>query len=54
MVKDVSKMSYDELDEILQYTEYADQGVAVGDEAAADQDMRRSVQRELQRRAFGD
>lgn len=45
----VCKASAEQLDDILERTEYADAGVALG-EAAADQDLRRAAQREIARR----
>lgn len=39
----------EQLDEIIERTEYAEAGVALGD-AAADQDLRRAAQREIDRR----
>ena len=46
--------SVDELDEIMERTEYAAEGVAAGAAAAQDQDLRRMVERELGRRWFGN
>lgn len=43
-------LSSDDLDAILERTEYADEGVAIGTAAASDQDLRREAQRELGRR----
>lgn len=40
----------DQLDDILERTEYAESGVAIGKEAAKDQDLRREVQAEIKRR----
>lgn len=49
-----SEMTGDQLDAIMERTEYADQGVAIGDGAAADQDLRRVVQAEIGYRQFGE
>ncbi len=43
----------EQLDEIVERTEYADVGVALGG-AAADQDLRRAAMREIERRIYGD
>ena len=48
-VKSIATATMGQLDDIIQRTEYADRGVAVG-EAAADQDLRRAAQQELARR----
>ncbi len=47
---DIRKLSVEELDDILERTEYAEQGVAIGVGAQKDQDLRRLAQRELERR----
>ena len=49
---DIKALTADELDAIIMKTEYAENGVAVGDAAAADQDLRRAAQRELARRMW--
>lgn len=43
-----------QLYDIIERTEYCDQGVALGDGAAKDQDLRRAAQQELARRAGFD
>ena len=45
----IKTASMEQLDEIIERTEYAEAGVAIG-EAAADQDLRRAAQREMDRR----
>ena len=52
--QNVNVMSMDELDEIINHTEYAESGVTIGDGAAADQDLRRAAQKEIGRRIYGD
>lgn len=47
---DIKTLTADQLDAIIMETEYAENGVAIGDAAAADQDLRRAAQRELARR----
>ena len=47
---DISKLSCEELDDILARTEYAERGVTLGAAAARDQDLRRAAQDELARR----
>lgn len=49
----VRKSSADQLDLIMDRTEYAESGVALGD-AAADQDLRRAAQAEIARRIAKD
>lgn len=44
----------EQLDDILERTEYAESGVAIGDDAAKDQDLRRAAQKEIARRAGFD
>lgn len=46
----VRKANAEQLDDILERTEYAETGVAIGDAAAWDQDLRRAAQREIGRR----
>jgi hypothetical protein len=50
----VANLTDDELGDILERTEYTENGVALGDGAAHDQDMRRLAQKELGRRMYGD
>ena len=49
-VDNIKTATADQLDDILERTEYAEVGVALGDRAAADQDLRRAAQKELARR----
>lgn len=46
----LSLLSGEELDLIIERTEYADAGVAIGADAARDQDLRRAAQAEIARR----
>jgi len=46
----VRTASVDQLDAIVARTEYAESGVAIGEAAAKDQDLRRAAQREIARR----
>lgn len=50
MIRKVRSASMEELDSIIERTEYCEAGVAVGAEAAADQDLRRAAQREVSSR----
>jgi len=50
----VAALDDNELSDILERTEYAESGVAIGTQAAIDQDLRRLAQREHGRRMFGD
>lgn len=45
-VNNIHEATFDQLDEIMERTEYAESGVALGD-AAEDQDLRRAAQREI-------
>ena len=45
-IANIATATMEQLDDIMQRTEYAQEGVAVGD-AAADQDLRRAAQKEL-------
>lgn len=49
-VANISTATMDQLDDIIERTEYAEVGVAIGQAAADDQDLRRAAQRELARR----
>ena len=53
-IENIRAATCEQIDEILAATEYADKGVALGDAAAADQDLRRAARKELNRRVFGD
>ena len=44
----------EQLDDIIERTEYAESGVTIGEAAAADQDLRRAAQAELASRMYGD
>ena len=46
----IKTASMEQLDDIMDRTDYAENGVAVGAGAAEDQDLRRAAQRELDRR----
>ncbi len=46
----IREATADDLDEIMERTEYAENGVAIGEGAAADQDLRRAAQKEIDRR----
>ena len=48
--ENIREATDDDLDEIMERTEYAENGVAIGDAAAADQDLRRAAQKEMARR----
>jgi hypothetical protein len=48
--KNLRNMTADELDDIIERTEYAERGVAVGEDAANDQDLRRAAWAEINRR----
>ena len=50
----IAKLDGEELSDLLERTEYAESGVAIGAQAAVDQDLRRLAQREHGRRMFGD
>ena len=49
-IKNIRTVTEDQLDDILRRTAYAEHGVAIGEGAAEDQDLRRAAQRELGRR----
>lgn len=49
-VDNIKTSTAEELDEILERTEYAENGVAIGSAAAGDQDLRRAAQKEIERR----
>ena len=51
--RQISRLTDDQLDAILCRTTYAESGVAIGADAATDQDMRRLVKREISRRSLG-
>lgn len=53
-IDNIHTATADQLDDIMERTEYAESGVAIGKEAASDQDLRRAAQAELGRRMFGD
>jgi hypothetical protein len=53
-IRRVRGASMEELDEIIERTAYAEHGVAIGDGAREDQDLRRLAQAELGRRIYGD
>ena len=53
-IDNIRTATSDELDEIFEATEYAENGVAFGEFAANDQDLRRAAFKELTRREFGD
>jgi len=46
----IKTATMEQLDDIMERTEYAESGVTIGEGAAADQDLRRAAQRELERR----
>lgn len=48
-IENIKTATAEQLDDIIERTEYAEAGVALGD-AAADQDLRRAAQREIDRR----
>ena len=47
VIRQVRAASMEDLDDIIERTEYAENGVAIGEAARADQDLRRAAQREL-------
>lgn len=49
-IENIRMVTDDDLDDILERTEYAENGVAIGDAAKKDQDLRRAAQKELNRR----
>ena len=52
-IDNIKSATADELDDILERTEYAEHGVALG-VAVEDQALRRAAQDELARRCWGD
>ena len=49
-IANIRTATADQLDDIIERTEYAEKGVAIGEEAAKDQDLRRAAQAESTRR----
>jgi hypothetical protein len=49
-IKNVGKLTAEQMDDVLEKTEYAETGVAIGQSAVDDQDYRRAAQKELARR----
>lgn len=52
-IDNIKTATDEELDDILERTAYADKGVAIGESASTDQDLRRAAQKEIARR-FGE
>lgn len=50
-IKNIRIATPDQLDDIIESTEYAAHGVAIGESAARDQDLRKAAKHELARRA---
>ncbi len=53
-IDNIRTATADQLDDIIERTEYAAKGVTLGDDAAKDQDLRRAAKKELARREFGE
>lgn len=49
-IDNIKTATFEQLDDIIERTEYAEVGVAVCEAAAEDQELRRAAQRELSRR----
>ena len=49
-IANIRTATSDQLDDIIERTEYAEKGVAIGVIAAKDQDLRRAAQSEITRR----